>query len=273
MASFRTRIGRFVAAVRRRLASMRQTSDPSSGLRMAKLGVEMVRPDLAQPVAQTAVPLRVKDLEGDPVRLRPRSRDGNAFDMVFQEGLHLPPPEIDGPLGRIAVFGANIGLPLADLGMRYPSARLLGVEPDAENAVLARANVAPLGDRCTIVEAAVWWEDATLTVSWTHDAWGFDLAEAAEPGTPTEVIEAVAAQRLLDGFAGGKPVDYLLVNIESAWHELLSHGEWTRDVRCIKIEVQTRYDDAVPLLERLGYTARMERLGWGAFAIGVKEVA
>ena len=66
------------------------------------------------------------------------------------------------------------------------------------------------------------------------------------------------------------PVDYLLVNIESAWHEMLRHGQWTKNVRCIQIEIQDHYDEAVPMLETLGYQARLQLLSWGAFATGIR---
>ena len=65
-------------------------------------------------------------------------------------------------------------------------------------------------------------------------------------------------------------MDYLLVNIESAWHEMLRHGHWTKNVRCIKIEIQDHYDEAVPMLETLGYKASLQLLNWGAFATGIR---
>ena len=61
---------------------------------------------------------------------------------------------------------------LADLASRYPQARLLGVETDHDNAVLARRNLAHLADRCILEEAAVWHRDETLTLAWAPDAWG-----------------------------------------------------------------------------------------------------
>jgi hypothetical protein len=62
-----------------------------------------------------------------------------------------------------------------------------------------------------------------------------------------------------------------LVNIESAWYELLGNGDWTTNVTCIKVEIQDHYDEAVPMLERLGFRAHLERLPWGAFAIGTRD--
>lgn len=257
---------------RRRMRAVARTVDVTSRMRMLRLQAEsVVGRESDHPSAATAVPVRVH--KGDRlVWLRPRSRDRVAFEFL-EEGHHLPPPEMAGPVRHIAIFGANIGLPLADLADRYPEARLLGVEPDVDNAVLARRNTEHLGGRATIVEAAVWHRDADLEVTWERDAWGVDLSGGVTPDTETEpmVVRAVDAGALLHEWTGGAPVDYLLVNIESAWYEMLKHGEWTQDVRCLQIEIQAHYDEAVPLLERLGYTARLRRLDWGAFAIGVRN--
>jgi FkbM family methyltransferase len=189
-------------------------------------------------------------------------------------GYHLPPADLPGPVGHIAVFGANIGLLVAGLAGRYPHARLLGAGPDRDNAALARLNLAHLGVRCTLAETAVWHRDETLTLSWQPDAWGQALTEPpAHNGNGATAIQldAVDAGKLLGEFGGQAPVDYLLVNIESAWYEMLKHGEWTRNVRCIKIEIQDHYDEAVPLLEALGYQAWLQWLNWGAFAVGIRR--
>lgn len=106
------------------------------------------------------------------------------------------------------------------------------------------------------------------------DAWGQAVTGAAgngsASGTGTRHVDAVGAGNLLAAFSGLAPVDYLLVNIESAWHEMLRHGQWSANVRCIKIEIQDHYDEAVPLLEALGYRAQLQRLSWGAFATGIR---
>ena len=81
----------------------------------------------------------------------------------------------------------------------------------------------------------------------------------------------LGAGTLLGEFSGQAPVDHLLVNIESAWYDMLRHGEWTHNVRCIKIEIQDHYDEAVPLLEARGYQARLQWLNWGAFVTGIRR--
>ena len=253
-----------------RSRSIRRVSGLRSKALMTRLVAgEVFRGERHQPAADTAVPVRVKELDGRAVWLRPRSSDRVALEFLYL-GHHLPPAELAGPVGHIAVFGANIGLLLGDLAARYPGARLLGAEPDQDNAAGARRNLAHLGERCSLLEAAVWYRNERLTLSWDSDAWGQKLTNRAL-NIGGALIDAVDAGKLLGEFSGQAPVDYLLVNIESAWYEMLRHGRWTTNVRCIKIEIQDHYDEAVPLLEALGYQAHLQRLDWGAFAIGIRS--
>jgi hypothetical protein len=116
----------------------------------------------------------------------------------------------------------------------------------------------------------VWFEEGEIELNWRDDAWGLSLDQRESGGPESRTVRTVDAAALLDGFSGGEPVDYVLVNIEAAWYELLRHGDWTRDVRGIKIEVQDHYDEAVPMLEALGFRARLEPNPWGAYAVGVR---
>jgi hypothetical protein len=265
---------------RRRIDSMpyRRSIGRVSGLAskaaMSRLvAAEAILGERHQPPAGTAVPVKVARLDGN-VWLRPRSRDRVALEFLHA-GHHLPPAGLGGPVRHVAVFGANIGLLAADLALRYPQTRVLGVEADHDNAVLARRNLAHLAGRCTLEEAAVWHRDETLTLAWVPDAWGQMVTGRGDrngPGSPaaTRCFGAVGAGDLLAAFSGLAPLDYLLVNIESAWHEMLWHGQWTANVRCIKIEIQDHYDEALPMLEALGYQAELQRLSWGAFATGIR---
>lgn len=258
--------------VRRRAATLAQVDGVASRVTILGMAADtLLRRELDQPPAATAVPVSAGEISGRPLWLRPRSRDRAALEFVRGRH-HLPPPELVDPPRHIAVFGANIGLLTAELAMLYPQARLLGVEPESQNAVLARRNLAHLGDRVHVVEKAVWWRDDRLDVAWGRDAWGLDLRGAA-PGqvaATARTVDAVGAGTLIAGLTGGAQLDYLLVSIGSAWLELLTHGEWTADVRCIKIEIKERGDDAVSLLRELGYRARSERVPWGAVAVGIR---
>ena len=99
--------------------------------------------------------------------------------------------------------------------------------PDHDHAVLARRNLAHLAGRRSLREAAGWHRDEVLTLDWECDAWGRILtsqppSDGTAPGTVR--MDAIDAARLLSDFAGPAPIDYLLVNIESAWYEMLRHG-------------------------------------------------
>jgi hypothetical protein len=260
-------------ALRHRSRSVRSVSGVRSKLTMARLvAAEALLGERTDAAADSAVPVLAKKFGRRTVWLRPRSSDPQALQFL-NYGHHLPPAELSGPVEHIAVFGANIGLLLSDLGARYPGARLLGVEPDHQNAILARHNLAHLDDRCTLRETAVWYRDETLTLNWERDAWGLKVTDppqedSASPGIRR--IDAVNAAALLSDFAGDAPIDYLLINIESAWYEMLRHGEWANNVRCINIEMQDHYDEAIPLLKELGYEASLRLLSWGAFAAGTR---
>lgn len=263
----------FTRALRHRAQSVRRVSGLRSKSAMsAMVAAEVLLGERYQPAADRVVPVRVKGMGGRLAWLRPRSTDRAAFEF-FHCRYHLPPTELTPPVGRIAVFGANIGLLAADLADRYPVARLLAVEPDRDNAVLARHNLAHLGERCTVREVAVWHDDETLSTRWEPDAWGQLVTGLPAPdgaAAAGQQIEAVDAGEVLSDFAGEAPLDYLLVSIETAWYDMLRHGDWTKNVRCLKVEIQDHYDEAVPLLEALGYRARLQRLHWGALAIGIR---
>lgn len=251
--------------------SIGRVSGLASKATMARLvAAEALLGEQRQPAAAAAVPVRVPELGGHVVWLRPRSRDRAALEFLHC-GHHLPAAGLAGPIRHVAVFGAHIGLLTADLARRYPHARVLGVEADHDNAVLARRNLARFAGRCTLEQAAVWHCEETLALTWVPDAWGQKVAGPAagnEPGP--RHIDAVDAGNLLAAFTGPAPVDYLLINIESAWYEVLRHGQWAKNVRSIKIEIQDHYDEAVPMLESLGYKASLQRLSWGAFAAGIR---
>jgi hypothetical protein len=255
--------------------SIARVSGLASKATMTRLvAAEALLGEQRQPAADTAVPVRVPELGGHAVWLRPRSRDRAALEFLHF-GHHLPPAGLAGPIRHAAVFGAHIGLLAADLAQRHPHARVLGAEADHDNAALARRNLARFAGRCPVEEAAVWHRDETLTLAWVPDAWGQEIAGPAARGEPgpgprTRRTDAVDAGRLLAAFTGPAPLDYLLVNIESAWYQMLRHGHWTTNIRSIKIEIQDHYDQAVPMLETLGYQASLQRLSWGAFATGIR---
>jgi hypothetical protein len=66
-----------------------------------------------------------------------------------------------------------------------PRARVIGVELDRDSAALARSNVGPWSDRTTVVEAAIWSEDGTVTYRRrSRDAWAHHVDSAPAERLP-----------------------------------------------------------------------------------------
>ena len=123
------------------------------------------------------VEVRVRALGGKPVLLRPGSSDRSVLGEAFRGFYHVPPAALVGPHARrIVDLGANIGLTMAHLAVLYPEAVVVGVEMDAANAALARANVAAWAERCRVVESAVWTTDGMVRYMLTPgEEWGASM--------------------------------------------------------------------------------------------------
>ena len=114
------------------------------------------------------VRVRLRELGGRAMAIRPSTSDVDTIWGTFAGRYHRPPAEaLDRELLLIWDLGANIGLTMADLAVRHPRARIVGLEMDAENAALARENTSAWSDRCEVIEAAAWPSDGQLgTCSW-----------------------------------------------------------------------------------------------------------
>jgi FkbM family methyltransferase len=245
---------------------------------LARAGADMrSRRDLLRlrfrpPKDADTVEVRVRPLNGEPFRLRPSTSDIHAFGDRFIDFFHLPPAELrDEELRTIVDLGANIGVSLAALAVRYPEARLLGVEADADNAALARANVAPWSDRCTIRHAACWDRSADLVVEGT-EASGFSVREAT-PGDP-DSMRTVRGESL-DTLLPDGPIDYVLMEVERTERRLITRNtDWAERVRSIRVECYPdgdyRLAETLADLAALGFRARGEPNPFGGYALGVR---
>jgi FkbM family methyltransferase len=223
------------------------------------------------------VRLRLRPLGGREVLVRPSTSDVDTVWGTFAGRYHRPPPEaIDGGLRLVWDLGANIGLTMADLAERHPDARILGVELDAENAALARANVRPWGARCQVVEAGVWPEDGELRYVRLEGAtaghYVTPAALDADPAVTPSVALSPWSLLALDG--PDAVVDFAKIDVEGAERELLTRNSgWTRRVRTLTVEVHEPYTvgACTQHLRALGYEARVDPRHW-ACVVGVRAV-
>ena len=275
-----------VDAVRERLRYLREMLWPLWGVAgwQGKRAVWRMRlerrrlADLDHPDPASAIALRIHRFGGRSFYLRPRSSDLHMLVANLVGNFHLPPPALDpSTVNHIAEFGTNIGAALADLAVRFPNAQILGVEPGESNAELARRNVAIYGDRCQVVQTAVWTHDAELVVEPLRAEYGL-VVRPREADDPPEwpVIQARSAESLLDQLGPGATVDYLYIQVEGTERRLFEdEAAWLDRVRCVKVEVDGQYgvdpQDIAGAMGSRGLHARVQPVGWGAFVIGLRR--
>jgi FkbM family methyltransferase len=225
-----------------------------SSLRRAR-ALEQGRAGAGRPLV-----VRVRPLLGAPVALRPQTSDVTVLWDTFLGGYHLPPRELelDSEASTIWDLGANIGLTMADLAVRFPNARVLGVELDEANAAVCRRNVSPWADRCRVLEAAVWTAEGEVAYRRRP---GHELGTRIEgPGAGTQRVRAITLDRLMAEHDGW--VDYIKMDIEGAEREVLRRDVgWAQRVRAIRVEVHEPYTPAQCAgdLRALGFAPRVER--------------
>ena len=165
---------------------------------------------------------------------------------TFQAGAHRAPVS---DVSLIWDLGSNIGSTLADMAHRHPGAKIVGVEPDPANHALAVENTSPWSDRVTVLRAAAWTSDGTVSLA--RDAGREAGSRIAEDG---EQVEAVSLNGLLERF--GAP-SYVKMDVEGAERALLRENtEWAASARSISVELHGSYTagDCIADLRRLGFS-------------------
>ena len=223
-----------------------------------------------------AARVRLRTLGGREVLLRPSTSDADTVWGTFAGHYHLPPPEVGDPR-LIWDLGANIGLTMADMAVRFPSARILGVEIDAENVALARRNLEPWAGRCEVVQAGVWPEDGEVRYHrLAGGTSGHHVADVPEGSREDGVVTApaISPATLLSRAGPDAVVDFVKVDIEGAERELLRAATgWAARVRSITVEVHEPYTAAECRTDlcAMGFQTRIDPRHW-ACVIGIRTV-
>ncbi len=276
----RDQLGRLLAALpgplqtflRLAFVASRVTAGPRSFVTYMRLS--RVRRHLGS--GGRVVRMRLRPLGGREVRLRPSTSDVDTVWGTFAGRYHLPPPETGSP-GLVWDLGANIGLTMADIAERHPGARVVGVELDAENAALARANLEPWGKRCEVIEAAVWPQDGEMRYVRLDGATSGHYVTEAELGADPAVTtaHAISPWSLLTLEGASAVVDYAKIDVEGAERTLLREDAgWAERVRTVKVEVHDPYtvEECEADLRALGFETRVDPRHW-ACVTGVRVTA
>jgi FkbM family methyltransferase len=168
------------------------------------------------------------------------SSDSSVFWEIFLRKVYrcvtdLPAPEL------ILDLGANVGYASAYFLNRYPSARVVAVEPDPETGALCRRNLAPYGFRAHVGAGAAWPETAPLVLMRGSFGDGREWATQVRERSVGEAGRRVQGWDVgsLIGMAGAPRVDLLKVDIERSELELFGRNvhTWLPRVDNICIEL------------------------------------
>lgn len=173
-----------------------------------------------------------------PVTLRVPSTDVSTYKQVVtreEYGIELAQRPT-----TIVDAGANIGLASVYFASRYPEARILAIEPEAQNFELLLKNTAPYPN-IQAVRAALWSESGVIgVVDSGTGAWGF-RTEASSEALVANSVRAATLDELLDEF-GFDHVDLLKMDIEGAEVEVFADtSEWIDRVNVVVAELHERY--------------------------------
>ena len=242
--------------------------------RLDLLGIKLgsrLRRSKAEPVG-----LRMRELGGRQLYVRPGTADMNTIVLDYVRGTHLPPAEfLDRDLGQICELGSQIGTGLAGLAARYPRAHLLGVEPDPENAALALRNVRAFGSRCRVVEAAIWDTETELAIegSWVS---GYTVRPSRSDDPPGRRVQGTTVDRVLSEHMPEGDIDYMIMSLEGTEPRVLAAAsDWAprvASIRCATLPSKGfRGEYAVRLLRGLGFDAWWEPNPGVGWAFGIRR--
>lgn len=246
------RLRRLAADLPRRLWIARIVSDPASfrNFRVAERG-------RFGPVG-SPVPLRIRQLGGAVVLVRPGASDAQSVFETFRNLPHDPPSDVAARgVKQVVDLGANIGISVAHNAYRFRGAHILAVELDPGNAELCRRNVAPWSDRVELIQGAVWVEDGE--VDFVREP-GMEYGFYVRPGGGTNRTRAFSMDTILGHLADGAPIDWMKMDVEGVEAQLLSGpaASWIERVGAIIVQVHGEYtlDHCAADLRKLGFEIR-----------------
>ena len=173
-----------------------------------------------------------------PLRCRPGAKDVWIFDDVFIVRSLQCLDNLQG-IETIVECGAGVGYGSAYLLTRFPSARLLALEPDPDLLPTLEANLAPYGDRARALGQAIWPHPAELAFTETtfHDGRHWKRRTQAPRTGEAATVTAIDIPTLIAQSGFGQ-ISLLKLNIGGAESMLFAApvDSWIGKVDQIAIE-------------------------------------
>jgi len=173
------------------------------------------------------------------VRLRGTS-DVLTFGQIFIDDEYKSLRGIEN-VETIIDLGANVGFASVYFLSCFPKARVLSVEPDAENVAMCSSNLRSFGERSKVLHGAAWSECTMLKLltQVRGREWGRRVERVAEASAA--VVTAWDVPTLIT-MTGSHGIDLLKIDIEGSETEIFDHtsNEWLKKVRNLCIELHGR---------------------------------
>jgi FkbM family methyltransferase len=173
------------------------------------------------------------------VRMYPSS-DDFVFDQIFIQHEYGAICDAVKNASLIMDLGANVGYASALFASRYPSARIVAVEPDPGNYKQCTDNLAPYGPRVRALNGAVWARCSKLALArggCDGRDWAVQVREAANGDANVEAWDMPALLEL----SGQEYIDILKIDIEGSEADVFASNtaQWLPRVRNICIELHS----------------------------------
>ncbi len=171
-----------------------------------------------------------------PVYFRKTISDRMMFEQIFiekQYNINIPfEPQ------TIIDLGANVGFASILFTNRFPDAKILAIEPDESNFLMAQKNTA-LYKNITLLKGAAWHKTEEIKIA---DYGNGEAAYMIEPGTGINTVRAYTIKEIMD-LMSIKDIDILKIDIEGAEKEIFETGyeEWIPATKIIIVETHDRY--------------------------------
>lgn len=185
----------------------------------------------------TNVLIRFYSFKFKDLSIRKGTSDHYVFRDIFLFGEFRLPVDIQPKL--IIDAGAYIGLSALYYSNKYPSAKIIAIEPEDTNFEMLTRNTES-NPNIQRVNAGVWSSNANLRISnKSSEKWAFTVEEVPD-GQPFD-IRAVTIDSVLEN-SGFDTIDVLKIDIEGSEKEIFSKNaeKWLPRVNVLVLELHDR---------------------------------
>lgn len=192
---------------------------------------------------------------GTGVLLRSHTTDISVLGELVVGKSYVPAAEVlDDNISTIVDLGANTGLAARWFLERFPTARILSVEPEPTNVEALRQNLASYGERAKVIAACVGSRERNVALDTASGEFGVTMLELEDPEMAGDA-RVINMESVISAL-GSNAIDLLKCDVEGAERELFeSGGDWISGVHVMSVECHGSFtpDQLIALLEEDGY--------------------